>query len=113
MVPYLLPSKNSIPSICVKTEIPLASQKKVDSQLRVGTSSVPVTLAYSGEEDGNEDGGGVDRLFSSLAILSKYISIGYTRLGPAIINTVNMLYRLDAITEEQYRSLTDVFQPFV
>ena len=113
VVPHLLPSKNSIPPIHDQMEMSLASQKKVDSQSRVGDSSVPVILAYSDEEDGNEDGGDVELLLSSLDILGKYIGAGYTRLGPAIIHTADELHRLDVITEEQYQQVMEVFQLLV
>ena len=129
VIPYMLQSKgHSIdnpvltPPTRNQMEIPSRPQKMSSTLSRVNDSSVPVTLVYSDKEDENEDGGDIKRLFSlldedvkclltSLDILSKFIGVGYTRLGPAIIDTIDELYRLDAITEGQYQR--EVFHQFL
>ena len=104
--------------------IPSPPQKKVPTLSRLNDSVVPVTLVYSDEEDDHKGGGDIKQLFSlldedikhlltSLDILSKFIGVGYTRLGPAIVDTIEELYRLDAITEGQYQRLTEVFHQFL
>ena len=112
VIPYLLPSKNSMPSIRVNTEISPAFHKKVDSQLTAGTSLAPVTLSYFNEDE-NEDSGDVELWISSLHILAKYIGAGYIRLAPAIIYTTGKLHELNVITEEQYQHLMEIFQLLV
>ena len=104
--------------------IPSPPQKKVPTLSRLNDSVVPVTLVYSDEEDDHKGGGDIKQLFSlldedikrlltSLGILSKFIGVGYTRFGPAIVDTIEELYRLDAITEGQYQRLTEVFHQFL
>lgn len=122
VIPYILSSKDSIPPTRNQIEMFTQSQKKVTTLSKVNDNSVP-----SDEEDENEDGavtkhffssldeddGDIKRLFTQLDILSNFIGAGYIRLGPAIVDTVDELRKLDAITEEQYHRLTDVFQQFV
>ena len=131
VIPYMLPSKGNridspvlTPPTCSQVEMPSQPQKESSTLSRVNDSSVPVTLAYSDEQDENGDSEDIKQLFSlleedikhlltSLDILSKFIGVGYTRLGPAIIDTIDELYRLDAITEGQYQRLTEVFHQFL
>ena len=131
VIPYTLASKeNGIDSTVLTSPTRIHEhifwrpQKKDSTLSRVNDSSGSVTLVYSDEEDENKDGGDIKRLFSllnedtkrlftSLDTLSKFIGVGYARLGPAIIDTIDELYKMSVITEGQYQSLVEVFHQFL
>ena len=104
VIPYTLSLKDSTPTTHNQMETPARSQKMATTLSHVNDTS-------SDDEDENEDGEDVKRLFTQLEVLSTFIRGGYRRLGPAIVDTIDELYKLDGITDDQYHRLTDVFHP--